>query len=241
MNFDARKPTADGDDEHLSTRAGYDRWAEIYDVEDNPLIALEEMHIDALLGAFAGLDVLELGCGTGRHTVRLAAGGARLVAVDFAEEMVAKARAKPGWEHVRFVRHDLSQPLPLADAAFDRVCTFLVLDHLSKLGDFFCECRRVCRPGGRLIASVMHPAMILRGITAHFSDPRTGGDVYPASARNQISDYVSAALQSGWTIDHISEHAVGREQAAKSLRAAKYEGWPMLLLLRLSRSRSESP
>ena len=26
----------------LSTREGYDRWAEIYDVEQNPLISLEE-------------------------------------------------------------------------------------------------------------------------------------------------------------------------------------------------------
>ena len=31
--------------EHLSTREGYDRWAMIYDDEDNPLIMLEERHL----------------------------------------------------------------------------------------------------------------------------------------------------------------------------------------------------
>jgi hypothetical protein len=34
--------------EELSTRDGYGRWAEIYDVEDNPLIVLEERDLAGL-------------------------------------------------------------------------------------------------------------------------------------------------------------------------------------------------
>src|SRR5437899_3527724 len=62
--------------EHLSTREGYDRWAMIYDDEDNPLIMLEERHLPDLLGDVHGLDVVDLGCGTGRRSVRLVAAGA---------------------------------------------------------------------------------------------------------------------------------------------------------------------
>lgn len=218
--------------EHVSTREGYDRWAEIYDAEDNPLIALEEPLIASLLGDVHGLDVVDLGCGTGRHTLRLARAGARVVAVDFAEGMVAKASGKPGWEQVRFVRHDLSQPLPFERASFDRVCCFLVLDHMADLAAFFRECRRICRPTGFLLATVMHPAMMLRGILAHFRDPATGRDVCPASVPNQVCTYVMAALRADWRIDHLSEHSVDQELASRSPRAAKYLGWPMLLTLR---------
>ena len=69
----------------LSTQEGYDRWAEIYDAEQNPLISLEEPEVDRLLGDVAGLDIVDVGCGTGRHALRLAARGANVVGVDFSD------------------------------------------------------------------------------------------------------------------------------------------------------------
>ena len=57
-------------------RDGYDRWAPVYDHDANPLQALEEPHVRELLGDVRGLSVLDLGCGTGRHTLWLAAAGA---------------------------------------------------------------------------------------------------------------------------------------------------------------------
>src|SRR6516225_8755420 len=102
MDESAREPEV----ERLPAREGYDRWAAIYDDEDNPLIALEEPLVRGLLGDTRGLDVADLGCGTGRHAVPLAQAGARVTALDFADAMVARARGKPGWERVRFVAHD---------------------------------------------------------------------------------------------------------------------------------------
>src|SRR5690242_11917492 len=105
----------------VPTRAGYDRWAAIYDSEDNPLVTLEELHIGALLGDPAGAAVLDVGCGTGRHAVRLAAAGARVTALDFSEGMLGRARAKAGGLDIRFLAHDLAAPLPVPDAAFHLV------------------------------------------------------------------------------------------------------------------------
>jgi len=218
--------------ERVSTQEGYDRWAAIYDEEDNPLVLLEERHVLDLLGDVRGLEVVDLGCGTGRHTLRLAAAGARVTALDFSNGMIARARGKPGWERVRFVAHDLTRPWPLADHAFDRVLSCLVLDHIGDLGAFLGECRRVCRPAGFVLVSVFHPALMLRGIQARFIDPSTGRDVRPASHPHAIADYVMGAVRSGLRIDHMSEHAVDAELARASPRAAKYLGWPLLLLLR---------
>jgi len=59
----------------LPTREGYDRWAASYDTMDNWLLALEEPEVDRALGDVADLDVLDVGAGTGRHAIRLAARG----------------------------------------------------------------------------------------------------------------------------------------------------------------------
>lgn len=217
----------------VPTQPGYDRWAEFYDGERSPLAELEQPIADKLLGDVSGLAVCDLGCGTGRHAVRLAAAGARVTALDFSDGMVSRAAGKPGWEHVQFIRHDLTQPLPLPDGAFDCVISALVVDHIPDLAAYFRECGRVCRAGGRIVVSTVHPAMLLRGVAAHFTDPETGRDVYPASRPHQISDYVMAVVRAGLTLDHLSEHAVDDAFAERNPRAAKFLHWPMLLTMRM--------
>ena len=219
--------------EIVPTDIGYDRWAEVYDSEDNPLVLLEEIHIGPLIGNVAGLHVADIGCGTGRHAIRLAAAGARVTALDFSEGMLERARAKPGADAVRFIRHDLTQPLPLENGSFDRVLCCLVLDHIADLKGFFGELARICKPAGFVIISVMHPAMMLRGVQARFIEPASGRRIYPKSAPNQISDYVMAAVNNCIQLEHMREHAVDSKLAASSPRAAKYLGWPLLLLMRL--------
>src|SRR5947207_11585964 len=104
-----------------SVRSGYDRWAAVYDHDANPLQALEGPVVRAAVGDARGLAVLDLGCGTGRHSLWLAAAGATVTALDFSEGMLAEARRKPGAGAVRFLVHDLHQPLPFAAGEFDLV------------------------------------------------------------------------------------------------------------------------
>ena len=136
--------------DQLSTvQSGYNRWAQVYDHDANPLPALEQPVVREWAGEVAGLQTLDLGCGTGRHTQWLAEAGANVTAVDFSEGMLAEARSKPGAEHVRFVQHDLHQPLPFADEEFDLVVSGLVLEHISDLPALFTEACRVLKPAGR--------------------------------------------------------------------------------------------
>ncbi|MGO9610367.1 MAG: class I SAM-dependent methyltransferase [Verrucomicrobiia bacterium] len=232
MTQDPVNPSTDPID-LLSTKEGYDRWAEIYDGDDNPLVALEEPWMDKLLGDVSGLKVADIGCGTGRHALRLAAAGAIVQAVDFSEGMLAQARAKAGKLAIVFHTHDLATPLPFADESFDRVVCGLVIDHISDLGGLFREMRRVCRPSGFVVVSVMHPAMMLRGVQARFRDPASGREIRPASCTHQLSDYIMAAAQAGFAFDHLSEQSVDEALACRLERARKYLGWPMLFLMRL--------
>jgi malonyl-CoA O-methyltransferase len=80
--------------EIVPTDIGYNRWAEVYDAEDNPLVVLEETKIAPLIGNVIGLAVADIGCGTGRHAIRLAAAGAKVTALDFSEGMLARNQAR---------------------------------------------------------------------------------------------------------------------------------------------------
>ena len=219
------------DDPLSGVRDGYDRWAHVYDHDANPLPALEEPHVREALGDVRRHDVLDLGCGTGRHTVRLVEAGARVTAVDFSEKMLERARRKVGAADVRFIVHDLHEPLPLRDACFDVVVSGLVLEHLRDPEGFFIEARRVLRPGGRAVVSAMHPAMFLRGSRARFTDPDSGEVVAPGSLPHRLGDFVMAALRAGFTLHGVDEHAPDAEFVRRYPRAERYLGWPMLVVL----------
>jgi 2-polyprenyl-3-methyl-5-hydroxy-6-metoxy-1,4-benzoquinol methylase len=90
-------------EEELSACDGYAAWASYYDKNGNPLIRLEGPVVAALCGPVAAIRVLDLGCGTGRHTLALAEAGAQVTALD---QSSSRAIAFPG-QNVRFGRGGL--------------------------------------------------------------------------------------------------------------------------------------
>jgi malonyl-CoA O-methyltransferase len=224
-----------------SVREGYDRWATVYDHDANPLPALDRPLMQDAIGDARGLTVLDLGCGTGRHTVWLADAGAVVTAVDFSEGMLAEARRKAAGANVRFLAHDLHQPLPFPSGTFDLVVSGLVLEHLRDLAAFFGEAHRVLRSSGRAVVSAMHPAMFLRGSQARFTDPASGEVVQPGSLPHQLGDFVMAAVRAGFGLEGIGEYAPDAAFAARYPRAEKYIGWPMLVVLRMRAKTAERP
>jgi len=229
-------PPSDGVTEVIvSTREGYDRWAEVYDTDGNPLVALEEPEASRMIGDVRGLAVADVGTGTGRHALRMSREGARVVAIDFSLGMMARARSKPGAERIAFVCADCSA-LPLPDSAFDRVISGLVVEHIATLDPYFRELARICRPDGFIVVTNLHPAMNLQGTRARFTDPATGAKVYPAGHDHLFSDFVMAARRTGLVIDEMVERTMTADIVGNAPRAERYVGWPALLAMRLSRA-----
>jgi SAM-dependent methyltransferase len=139
--------------------------------------------------------------------------------------MLAEARGKPGAEAIRFVAHDLHEPLPFPAAVFDLVVSGLVLEHLGDLAAFFGEVRRMLRPGGRGVVSAMHPAMLLRGSQARFTDPASGEVIQPGSYPHQLGDFVMAAVRAGLGLEGIEERAADAEFATASRAASTGGPW----------------
>lgn len=240
------------DDIHIShtlgTREGYDRWSGSYDGDGNPLIAVEEPVFERMLGNIEGLDVLDVGCGTGRHTLPMAEKARHVTAVDFSSGMLDAARRK--WhssavgdrahlaDRIVFLECDLTKPLPesrlpTADGRYDRVVCALVLDHIHHLTPYFEELANRCRPDGHIVMTVMHPAMSLKGVRARFIDDKNQSRIEIESATHRISDYVMAALEAGLQISGMEEHVVSESVAACHPRGRKHLGWPILLAMQL--------
>lgn len=113
----------------------------------------------SLLPPLAGLEVLDVGCGSGWYAETMIAAGARVTSFDLNPEFVSLARARLG-DRGQVHRADLAEPLGFAaTGAFDLVVAPLVLHYLEDWRRPFAEFARVLRPGGRLVFSTHHPFM----------------------------------------------------------------------------------
>jgi SAM-dependent methyltransferase len=95
--------------------------------------------------------VLELACGTGLWTVKLAASAERLLALDAAPEALALARAKLAGGQAELAEADIFAWEPPAPS-FDLVFFSFWLSHVPNglMGSFFAKVRRALAPGGRV-------------------------------------------------------------------------------------------
>jgi ubiquinone/menaquinone biosynthesis C-methylase UbiE len=102
--------------------------------------------------------ILDVGCGTGRLSARLASGyrHARVVGVDVSTCMIRYAGAAAAPPRARFAAAAAEQ-LPFADAAFGLVVVTLSVAHWCDQAAGLAEIGRVMAPGATLVAAEVTP------------------------------------------------------------------------------------
>lgn len=127
--------------------------------------------------------VVEIGCGTGNHTVQLASRFKKVVAVDIDEQMVLRAQAKTAHlanvEVVHGSIDALGQPVTLITAMFN-VVTYL--QDLDSLEAFFRSISRLLRPGGLFVFDAWNGLAALRDLPRQKQSQHTVGDSIVALA-----------------------------------------------------------
>ena len=137
--------------------------------------------VDERLGLVGGETVLDLACGPGTLTRRLARAVGRdglVIAADLSVPMLTRAARSTPFSCVDFVRAD-AMDLPLRDDAVDAISCSLCLHLVPDLGTALEEMARVLRPGGpAAIAVPAHGPGPLRALTetlARFGQARLFG------------------------------------------------------------------
>lgn len=158
----------DLDRAHRETRAAWNQNAAFWDErmgEGNDFVeVLTWPATERLLAVHPGERVLDVACGNGLTSRRLALLGAEVVAFDFAGEMIAHARRRTeGREYGERITYHLLDGtdeealLRLGPGSFHAALCNMALFDMAEIGPLMRALARLLRPGGRFVFSVLHP------------------------------------------------------------------------------------
>jgi ubiquinone/menaquinone biosynthesis C-methylase UbiE len=222
----------------VSVQEGYALWAATYDYT-NPLVAVEEPVVDALLAALPPpASAMDVGTGTGRLARKLARlGAADVLGVDATPEMLRVARETAraeGLHNLRFALAVLGEiPLPAADASMDLLTCGLMLCHVPDLRGAIRECARVVRPGGWLLLTDFHPATAAFGWRTDLITPE-GIHLLPNTPGTR-QDYLDALIEAGCGLLSVQDIALdGAPYGDVSDSVVRAKGKPPLCLIVLA-------
>ncbi|CAF3051914.1 unnamed protein product [Rotaria socialis] len=229
----------------VSTVECYDAWSNTYDSDGNVLQLLDDIVFEEIaqprLNSIHNSNMrqicCELGCGTGRNTVKLLNAGWFVIAVDVSTCMMQKAQVRVAQleeQHkssVDWIIHDLNgdNELSINDSSVDTVISTLVLEHITSLEQFFKTIYRILKKNNDSWAFIttLHPNMYQAGSQASFViDNVTGDKLYGISFDHSIQHIIEAANKTSLMLIKYFEKGVDNEEHARNLgpRAKKWIG-----------------
>ena len=141
-------------------------YLEVYAHRDDRQGSAEAMSLVKLLDLDAGTRLLDLACGTGRHSAALAIGGFDVVGIDLSAPLLERARERPvDGASFRIVRGDMRR-LPFADGSFGAVTSlftsFGYFPTREEDGRVLSGIARVLEPGGRFLLDFLNAPLVIR-------------------------------------------------------------------------------
>jgi SAM-dependent methyltransferase len=177
--------------------------------------------IVALAGDVRGKNVLDVGCGPGRHACALLDCGARVTGIDISEEMLGVARERAGGRG-HFFQADFEK-VKFPRASFDLITASLCLMYSRELPPVFKNFRAWLKRGGRLVFSIYHPVRFFHKIPDFDFSRRQkvwihleGCDVTVWNYYHPLADYFDALRSNGFELLSFVEPVLSR----------RLRGWP---------------
>lgn len=209
----------------------YDQFADRYAQAFDPASAGQwnfnrDLIIPALLnvvGAVEGLTVLDAGCGEGIVSRLLAAQGAKVTGVDISPRFIELARERDLTRQLVYMVHDLSQPLPSHEQAFDLVVSNMVLNDLPDYQGFIATLSAVTKPHGRIVLSLNNPysAVLREKVESYFDSgkavlynmARDGVAVY--YFHHTMEEYITAFREAGLLLRSLADVQMTEDLVAR--------------------------
>src|SRR5713101_584599 len=164
-----------------------------------------------LIGSCQGKDVLDLGCGNGYLSRRLARDGARVTAVDSSTKMIQNAKTHDPNNSlgIRYMVANANRMSDIKDASHDLVFANMSLMDIEDAEGTIHEVARILKsPKGRFVASISHPCFDTGSQSGWvmekwaFDRPKIYRKV--RAYRTPFSDKIPWALSSG-----LQKHTLG--------------------------------
>jgi SAM-dependent methyltransferase len=198
--------------EYTSTSAG-EAWAQeemrwgIWQIPESQL---------NVLGDVAGLDIVDLGCGTGYFSAWFAKRGARPVGVDPTPAQLATARALQEETGIEFpLIEAVAENVPLPDSSFDLAFSEYGASIWADPYRWIPEAARLVRPGGRLVflrnATISMLTMDLKGSTEQLQRPQRslGRLEWPDTKETEFhtppGELIDILRANGFTVERLVE------------------------------------
>jgi 2-polyprenyl-3-methyl-5-hydroxy-6-metoxy-1,4-benzoquinol methylase len=157
-----------------------------------------------LLGSVQEKEILEIYCGAGSMSRRLASLGAKVTAVDSSErliEIAGEINSREA-EHISFAVAESYDLSVIEDSTFDEIVCNMGMMMTRDLGGTIAELARLIKLGGRFIFSVLHPCF-------NTPDSCWAGNDNDRSQYKTIDNYFSEAW---WTSELVQNVRSGRNK-----------------------------
>lgn len=211
-------------------------------------------HLPDLTGEIDGQSVLDVACGEGYWSRRMARSGASVTGVDLSQALldIAEARREDIGHSLSYLLDDAQALSRLSEESFDGALCILALMDIPDLEAVFRAVHRVVRPDGWFGIVITHPCF--EGPHASWLDDDDGDltrsarmylteghwvSSYPLGVRGQVgawhgtlSTYVTTSIRSGWAIEHMIEPVTLTREGTVVAKGAEI---PRVLMLRLRR------
>ncbi len=191
-------------------------------------------HTEELLGDVAEKLILDIACGNGNFSERLAERGARVVAIDYSPKMVELARRRrvKFADSIEFAVCDAASQSELLEIAsermFDSAVANMALMDISDIEPLFSVLPQILKPTGTFVFSMHHPcftapnsdylsSQLHKGIAVE------GQPVDQNYYHRPIQELFNLAFRSGFVVDGFFEVPF------------KGEGEPIIIVMRVRR------
>lgn len=168
----------------------FNNYIDLRNAENNYNDLIEQPIVFELLGDIKGKNVMDIGCGYGAMSIKIARNGAnKVLGIDVSEKMIEKGICENSHPNITY-RVLCAEQLGCIGGKFDVVVSCLAIHYIENFEKLFADVYGLLNDGGELIFSMEHP-------------------MYTASKFSQqwISDPVSE-VATGFVTDHYGEEGI---------------------------------
>lgn len=156
---------------------------------------------ERLLEVQAGQTVLDVACGNGNFSRRLAELGAQVIAIDGSETMISRAQQRTP-SQINSLTYQIidatnaAQLLALGESRFDAAVANMALMDPATLEPLLTSLTRLLKPGGRFVFSVIHPCFQAPGMIKMVEEEDRAGEIIVRQAI-KLTSYITPTSLKG--------------------------------------------